>query len=63
MTSARNQMNQIVDPQFANVADYDAIIQIMFDNIDDFVRLKNDPFYQQNLIPDHEKFADTKRSK
>jgi hypothetical protein len=56
-------MSKIVDPQFANIADYDCIIQIVFRDIDDFVRLKQDPEYQRLVAPDHENFADTKRSR
>lgn len=56
-------MGRLFDPQFANVSDYDCIVQIVFKDIDDFVRMKADPEYVKNVIPDHEKFADTKRSK
>lgn len=56
-------MSKIADPQFANVADYDCIVQIVFENIDQFVQMKADPFFQKNLTPDHENFADTKRTK
>lgn len=56
-------MNQIIGPQFANIADYDAIIQIMFENMEDFARMKTDPFYKEKITPDHENFADTGRSK
>lgn len=56
-------MKRIVDPQFANVADYDCIVQIVFRDIEDFVAMKADPEYQKFVAPDHEKFADTKRSK
>ncbi|KAK2468888.1 hypothetical protein H9L39_19480 [Fusarium oxysporum f. sp. albedinis] len=48
---------------FANVADYDAIIQIFFDDVQDFVRMKADPFFQKSVTPDHEEFADTARSR
>lgn len=56
-------MNQIFDPQFANVADYDCIIQATFKSVDDFVRFKADPEYLRIIAPDHENFADTKRSR
>lgn len=56
-------MNRIVDPQFANIAGYDCIVQIVFKNIDDFVRMKRDAEYQRLVVPDHENFADTKRSR
>lgn len=56
-------MGQLYDPQFANVADYDCIVQVMFRNVEDFVRMKADPFFKEKVTPDHENFADTKRSK
>ncbi|KAM5527614.1 hypothetical protein FOXYSP1_19976 [Fusarium oxysporum f. sp. phaseoli] len=62
-SKTRNQMALLYDSQFANVADYDAIIQIMFDDVQDFVRVKADPFFQKSVTPDHEKFADTARSR
>jgi hypothetical protein len=56
-------MALVAGPQFANTADYDAIIQIMFNDVDDFVRMKADPYFQERATPDHEQFADTKRSR
>ncbi|GAB7355308.1 hypothetical protein MBLNU459_g5842t1 [Dothideomycetes sp. NU459] len=62
-TSTRANMDKIFDPQFANVADYDCIIQATFDNVDDFVKFKADPEFLEKIAPDHENFADTKRSR
>nr|A0A067XML2.1 RecName: Full=Probable decarboxylase ptaD; AltName: Full=Pestheic acid biosynthesis cluster protein D [Pestalotiopsis fici W106-1]AGO59044.1 PtaD [Pestalotiopsis fici] len=31
--------------------------------LEDYKRMKQDPWYKEHLIGDHEKFADTKRSK
>lgn len=56
-------MSLLFDAQFANVADYDAMIQIMFEKVEDFARLKADPFFIKHATPDHENFADTKRSR
>lgn len=55
-------MGRIFDHQFANIADYDAVVQIVFRDIEDFVDFKNDPFYKEVVMADHDKFADTKRS-
>ncbi|KAI1084277.1 EthD domain-containing protein [Whalleya microplaca] len=55
-------MAQLYDPQFANVASYDSVIQIVFPTIECFVRMKADPYFRQNVGPDHENFADTKKS-
>lgn len=63
MSSTRSKMSRLFDPQFANIADYDAFIQIMFDDVEDFVRMKADPFFKEKVTPDHENFADTKRSR
>ncbi|KAJ5618275.1 hypothetical protein N7528_006918 [Penicillium herquei] len=62
MDSTRNQMSRLFDRQFANVADYDAFIQIFFDDVEDFVRMKADPDWRTKVMPDHENFADTTRS-
>ncbi|EON65342.1 hypothetical protein W97_04580 [Coniosporium apollinis CBS 100218] len=62
-SATRPEMAKLYDPQFANVADYDAIVQIVFKDVDDFVRMKADPHFMKSVTPDHEKFADTKRSK
>ena len=56
-------MDRIADPQFANVADYDCVIQIIFRDIEGFVRMKQDADYRRLVVPDHENFADTKRSR
>ncbi|KAL2173554.1 EthD domain-containing protein [Thermothelomyces heterothallicus CBS 202.75] len=55
-------MAQLYDPQFANVAPYDCCVQIVFPSIECFVRMKADPYFKQTIGPDHEKFADTRRS-
>ena len=52
---------QLFDPQPVNQADFDVIIQIMFDDPQDFVRLKSDPTYREKILPDHHNFADTTR--
>ncbi|KAJ5703180.1 hypothetical protein N7488_010728 [Penicillium malachiteum] len=62
MDSTRNQMSRLFDRQFANIAEYDAFIQIFFDDVEDFVRMKADPDWRTKVMPDHENFADTTRS-
>ncbi|EEQ32234.1 hypothetical protein McanMca71_005385 [Microsporum canis] len=61
--STRSLMGRIFDPQFSNMADYDCIVQVQFRNIEQFVALKEDPLYKQAVFADHNKFADTNRSK
>ncbi|KAL2808492.1 EthD domain-containing protein [Aspergillus granulosus] len=60
--STRALMSQLYDSQMANVADFDCFSQVVFKDIEDYKRMKQDPWYQEHLIGDHEKFADTKRS-
>lgn len=55
-------MGQLYDPQFANLATYDAVVSIVIPSIDCFVRMKADPYFRNSVGPDHERFADTKRS-
>lgn len=62
-SQTRLLMSQIAGPQFNGVADYDCIVQATFRDIEDFVRMKADPYYKEKVAPDHENFADTKRSK
>ncbi|KAM0545986.1 hypothetical protein ACHAPJ_011098 [Fusarium lateritium] len=62
-SSTRSKMALIAGPQFANTTDYDAIIQIMFEDVEDFVRMKEDPDYKERVVPDHEEFANTERSR
>ena len=55
-------MRQLFDSQMANIADFDCFSQVVFRNLEDYKRMKKDPWYQEHLVGDHEKFADTKRS-
>lgn len=62
-SATRAEMAKLFDPQFSNVADYDCIVTAVFPDVENFIRMKADPLYIAYCIPDHEKFADTKRSK
>ncbi|KAI1293161.1 EthD domain-containing protein [Xylaria venustula] len=61
--ATRSLMSKIFDAQFANIADYDCIVQIQFRDIEQFIALKADPEYKKALFADHENFADTKRTR
>ncbi|KAK4139508.1 EthD domain-containing protein [Dichotomopilus funicola] len=61
-TESRALMAQLYDHQMANVADFDCFSQVVFRDLEDYKRMKQDPWYQEHLVGDHEKFADTKRS-
>ncbi|KAF7587028.1 hypothetical protein BBP40_007850 [Aspergillus hancockii] len=60
--STRALMSQLYDSQMATVADFDCFSQVVFRSLDDYKRMKQDPWYKAHLVGDHEKFADTKRS-
>ncbi|CAK3990547.1 Hypothetical predicted protein [Lecanosticta acicola] len=62
-TSTRSLMAHIFGPQFANIADYDAVITATFRDIESWVAFKGDPEYKVKIMPDHENFADTARSR
>ncbi|KAK3630977.1 hypothetical protein LTR56_017122 [Elasticomyces elasticus] len=59
----RDLMTQLFDRQMANVADYDCFSQVVFESIEHYKMMKEDPYYKAHLFGDHENFADTKRSK
>ncbi|KAJ4369756.1 Decarboxylase AgnL1 [Neocucurbitaria cava] len=61
-TESRSFMNRLFDHQMCNLADFDCFSQVVFKDVDDYKRMKQDPWYKQHLIGDHEKFADTKKS-
>ena len=45
-----------------NMADFDCFSQVVFKSLEDYKRMKEDPWYKEQLMDDHEKFADTKTS-
>ncbi|KAI1405395.1 EthD domain-containing protein [Hypoxylon fuscum] len=61
-TESRSLMSRLVDPQMANFSDFDCFSQVVFENVEDYRKMKDDPWYKEHLVGDHEKFADTKRS-
>ncbi|KAM7212995.1 EthD domain containing protein [Rhypophila decipiens] len=61
-TETRLLMNRLYDHQMANLADFDCFSQVVFKSVDDYKKMKEDPWYKEHLVGDHEKFADTKRS-
>jgi hypothetical protein len=60
--ATRSLMSQLFDHQMANVADFDCFSQVIFESLEDYKRMKQDPWYKEHLVGDHENFADTKRS-
>ena len=47
----------------AKVSDIDCFSQGVFEKLEDYKRMKQDPWYKEHFVGDHEKFADTKRSR
>jgi hypothetical protein len=58
----RDLMTQLFDRQMSNVADYDCFSQVVFESLEHYKKMKDDPWYKAHLFGDHEQFADTKRS-
>ncbi|EME79059.1 uncharacterized protein MYCFIDRAFT_34057 [Pseudocercospora fijiensis CIRAD86] len=61
-TPTRALMTQLFDSQMVNLAPYDCFSQVVFESIEDYKKIKLDPWYRKYLVGDHENFADTKRS-
>ncbi|KAI0469988.1 EthD domain-containing protein [Xylariaceae sp. FL0804] len=61
-SSTRAMMSQLYDPQMANVADFDCFSQVVIESLEDYKRMKDDPWYKEQIMDDHDKFADTKKS-
>jgi hypothetical protein len=45
------------------VADCDAVVQIVFSDVKDYVKVRQDPRYKQKVVPDHDNFADGSKTK
>lgn len=57
-----DMFDNIRDGLFSNFAPFDVCVTIVMPDIDAFLRFKTDPFFQGDIEPDHDKFADTRRS-
>lgn len=56
-------MNQIFGhfPE-GQTAGYDCIIQIVFKDVQDYIRAKDDPYYKEVILPDHTRFANREKT-
>jgi hypothetical protein len=61
-THTRSLTGQLYDPQMANIADFDCFSQVVFKSLEDYKNMKEDPWYKEHLMNDHENFADTRKS-
>lgn len=46
-----------------NVSDCDAVIQIVFKDLDDYLRVRQDPHFIRVVNPDHVNFADLEKTR
>ncbi|PSK34815.1 hypothetical protein B9Z65_1398 [Elsinoe australis] len=59
----RYKVTEFQYSQFVTDPQHERNTQVVFEDIEDYKRMKKDPFYKEHLIPDHEVCADTKRSR
>jgi hypothetical protein len=62
-SETRGLMGRLYDEHFVNLADYDCFSQVVFQSIEDYEKMKEDPWYLEKVAPDHSNFADPVRSK
>ncbi|KAI0200587.1 EthD domain-containing protein [Astrocystis sublimbata] len=60
-SETKSLMAQVMDEQFLQGTSYDMITQIQFKDIQSFVNFRNDPFYKDKVVPDHDVFTDPDR--
>ncbi|CZT14030.1 uncharacterized protein RCC_00005 [Ramularia collo-cygni] len=58
----RGMLPQVYDRQMANVADYDCIGQVVFEDLEHYKAMKNDAWYKEQMFGDIDEYADTTRS-
>ncbi|EEA25242.1 conserved hypothetical protein [Talaromyces marneffei ATCC 18224] len=62
-TETKKMMSQIFGnfPE-GQTAGYDCFIQIVFKDVQDYIRAKDDPYYKEVILPDHTHFANTEKT-
>jgi hypothetical protein len=55
-------MSHLFDHQMNNLAEFDCFSQVVFESVEDYKKMREDPWYKEHLVNDHEVFADTKKS-
>jgi EthD domain len=58
--ATRALLHKIFDPSYAEFADHDFVVRIIFPDLDVFFALKDDPVYKELIAMDHLNFADRK---
>ena len=51
-----------MDAQFSQQLQYDVITQIRFPSMQSFVNFRNDSFYKEMVMPDHDVFTDADKT-
>ena len=54
-------MEAVTDAQFFKSTTYDIITQIRFPDIKCFINFRNDPYYQDIVMADHDVFTDPEK--
>ncbi|KAF2230554.1 hypothetical protein EV356DRAFT_329668 [Viridothelium virens] len=64
-TESKPMFNTIYGDRFPteSISDCDAVIQIVFKDVEDYLRARQDPHFINVVNPDHANFADPKRTK
>ncbi|KAI0912703.1 EthD domain-containing protein [Ustulina deusta] len=60
-SETRASMAQVMDTQFIQGTGYDIITQIQFPDIQCFINFRNDPYYKEKVMQDHDVFTDPTR--
>jgi hypothetical protein len=55
-------VGRLFDHQMSTSLDFDVFSQVVFKSVDHYKQMKQDPWYKESLVFEHEKFADTKRT-
>ncbi|KAF2133651.1 hypothetical protein P153DRAFT_250358, partial [Dothidotthia symphoricarpi CBS 119687] len=61
-SQTRAIMTQLFDEHMVNLADFDCFSQVVFRSVDDYKRMREDPWYKEKVAGDHKNFADTHKS-
>lgn len=51
-------IREFYDDKFAPFCEYDAIVQITFAKLENFLAYQNDPYFLEVIMPDHVHFAE-----
>lgn len=60
-SETRAKIELVMDLQFVNVAPFDIVTQIQFPDIQCFINFREDPFYKEKVMPDHNVFTDPEK--